>query len=118
MTQSASDELYSFIQHLQSVTDACNAYIANQIPEKAETAVHRAQRVIEGFAENPHERIRQEAERLKQALQRDRSGDANPEASLVEEIRAITDIVEPYNLSLVVKGQGETPTGVKLQDVS
>jgi len=99
------NEVTSFADSLYSVTEACNAYVANQVPQNSQEAVAKAKQLTEQFAASAEEHIVEIVSEINAALSKDRSADINAEASIVEDIRKSTDIIEASNLVLTYKAK-------------
>lgn len=89
-----------FANALTRITEACNQYVSNQIPDNAEYVNRQARQVIEDYSLSQNEHIIQVLAELKAALDKNRTQNANTEGDLVSDIRTVVDIVEAKNLVL------------------
>ena len=96
-----ADELTQFAMQMTRITEACNQYFKNQIPENAHGVIDLVRQTTQQFVISNDEHIKPIVDTLNELLHKPINHDT--EAALINEVRKITDIVEPKNLVLTYK---------------
>lgn len=96
-----ADEATQFADGLTRITQACNIYLANQIPANAEQVMSEVKNVTEHFVTSNDENIKKIIDDLNECSNVALTFET--EGTIIQKIRAITDIVEPNNLVLTYK---------------
>ncbi len=96
-----ADEVTQFADGLTRITQACNIYLANQIPHNAELVMREVKELTEYFVTSSDENIKKIVDALNECTNTPLTFET--EGAVVQQIRAITDIVEPNNLVLTYK---------------
>lgn len=95
------EEVAIFADALHSVIVSCNGYFSNQIPDNALQVVGAAKQLCHDFSSTSDENIIHIVNSLQKALEKPFNDDT--EGAIIQEIRSITDIIEPNNLVLTFK---------------